>query len=816
MHQPLISIISFCKDRRATIGRSIESVLNQTYKNIEFVVQDGASTDGTLEILQNYAARDSRIKLVSEPDAGVEEAFWKVLQRCTGDIIGTCLSDEEMLPDAVARAIEIFEGDPEAGAITGDGYTTDANGVVIGTFTAGDFNLIDYLFGRYCPFWPGSFFRTKALKDVGLTRADWTLDCLEFEIWCRLGTDHVVKSVPDRFSKYAIHPGQLSNTPKTMVRHIDGRLAVIANMFSEKGFFGANELGKTECMINQLSLFLDHARAYKLTAQEHEFSRRIEALSATLRGQDSLIHRVPYAVESKAATRTAYIWALAARTISPKLRARVGPKLKKRLRGSILNGFLRLALLPKRAAQTLLRPFHGGDAVRYEAPETAGARQLKRYLEAAVLYDARGQIRQALAMWKAAEPLKDATMEGRACQARLKLPSATEKDIFNHQQNWALRHAKPNSSKGKFSFNRYDGRRKIKVGYHCGFFPGDVIRAMMQGTVEHHDRDKFVLYGYSPEPVPTDMRGPYDFFRDTAFLSDDNFVDLVRKDEIDIFVELTGFSPGHRFAAMASRCAPVQVSYLNHTATSGVPNVDYVLSDEICTPIDAEIDACFSEKIYRLPGCFFCFDYDGMTMPAVAPSPSLQRGAVTFGCFGSGSKINETLISYWAELLHRVPKSTFYIKNNQLGSEANRRFIIDRFQRFGIRGDRLRVEPGSDRQTLLRCYEDIDITLDTWPYSGGNTVAESFWQGVPVVTLYGSRFSSRYGASLVTGAGCDGLIGRSPSEYIETAATLAGNPQRLLQLRNDLRRMSKKHGLGDSKRFARVLEDAYCILLSQT
>jgi predicted O-linked N-acetylglucosamine transferase (SPINDLY family) len=141
--------------------------------------------------------------------------------------------------------------------------------------------------------------------------------------------------------------------------------------------------------------------------------------------------------------------------------------------------------------------------------------------------------------------------------------------------------------------------------------------------------------------------------------------------------------------------------------------------------------------------------------------------------------------------------------------------LIERFQRFGISADRLRVESGSDRESLLKCYGDIDITLDTWPYCGGNTVAESLWQGVPVVTLYGSRFSSRYGASLITGAGCSDLIGRSPNEYIEAAATLAGNSQRLTKLRNDLRRMSKEHGLGDSKRFARVLEDAYRTMLAE-
>src|SRR5579871_1764961 len=96
--RPLVSIICFCKNRVQLIRRCIESVLNQSYRNIEFVVQDGASTDGTLELLQDYALRDPRIKIVSEPDSGHEEAFWKVLHRCQGEIIGTCLSDEQLFP----------------------------------------------------------------------------------------------------------------------------------------------------------------------------------------------------------------------------------------------------------------------------------------------------------------------------------------------------------------------------------------------------------------------------------------------------------------------------------------------------------------------------------------------------------------------------------------------------------------------------------------------------------------------------------------------------------------------------------------------
>src|SRR5579872_7518777 len=166
--QPLVSVICFCKDRAVLIRRSIESVLNQTYRNIEFVVQDGASTDGTLEMLRDYADRDPRVKIVSEPDSGPAEAFWKVLHRCQGEYIATCLSDEELMPDAVGNAVRWFALAPEVGAITCDGYTTDADGKIIGNFIAGEFDLVSYMFGRYCPFWPGSFFRRSALIDVGL------------------------------------------------------------------------------------------------------------------------------------------------------------------------------------------------------------------------------------------------------------------------------------------------------------------------------------------------------------------------------------------------------------------------------------------------------------------------------------------------------------------------------------------------------------------------------------------------------------------------------------------------------------------------
>src|SRR5690242_2017987 len=121
---PLVSIFMFVRNGEASVRRAIESVRAQTYPNIEFIVQDGASTDGTLDILRGYDG----IQLVSEPDSGPNEGLWRALNRCNGEFIGSCLADEELLPDAVARAVEILRANPDVGAITGDAILTDLAG----------------------------------------------------------------------------------------------------------------------------------------------------------------------------------------------------------------------------------------------------------------------------------------------------------------------------------------------------------------------------------------------------------------------------------------------------------------------------------------------------------------------------------------------------------------------------------------------------------------------------------------------------------------------------------------------------------------
>ncbi|MBX9633996.1 MAG: glycosyltransferase [Magnetospirillum sp.] len=265
MTEPLVSIFMFCKDRRESVGRAIDSILAQSWKNIEIIVQDGASTDGTLEVLRGYG---DAINLVSEPDSGPAEAFNRALQRCRGKYIGSCLSDEELQVDAVERAVAYLEDHPQIGAITGDADIIDIQGKIIGEYISQDLILISYLTGEYCPFFVSSFFRRQALADVGIMDAQWQPTSIEFEMWCRLASDQKIAYVPGKFGRYGIHPGQLSNVPSDIQLHMDGRLKVIERMFSAGGIFSSGRPDSIPLMHHLLArqcvMQFNHMMCHKL------------------------------------------------------------------------------------------------------------------------------------------------------------------------------------------------------------------------------------------------------------------------------------------------------------------------------------------------------------------------------------------------------------------------------------------------------------------------------------------------------------------------------------------------------------------------
>jgi len=204
---PTVSIFINCKNGSRSVRRCIEGVLAQTYPHVKLLFQDGGSTDGTLDIVHEYMKKyPGRIHLNQEPDSCPEEGFFRALKACEGDIIGSSMADEELLPEAAALAVEHFKKLPEAGAIYGDVYVTDIDGKITGTWVAQPFTLEHYLCCEISLPFAASFFRREALLEAGLLIRNWTLGIGELELWLMVAMKHPIHYVPGIIAKFAFHP----------------------------------------------------------------------------------------------------------------------------------------------------------------------------------------------------------------------------------------------------------------------------------------------------------------------------------------------------------------------------------------------------------------------------------------------------------------------------------------------------------------------------------------------------------------------------------------------------------------------------------
>lgn len=747
-------------------------------------------------------AHDDLTSTASDPGA----ALLAALRTCRGDYIAFWPREGELDPRALETAVAELSKRPHAGAVCGRSFLLDNNGNAIDRA-----DIVTLLFTSSQPFLPAGVFRLQALRACGLHADDWRDASIELDLCHRVASDFglhnvdiaIVKGSRPEFSNRAL----LENA----IRIVDERMELLSKAFSNEGFWGPDRSLLLEAQANLLANLAwrleDAALAQAANPALLKLRTVVEEFHALLR----VDHRALKSLHRLFCTRSHNLgplsWPLR-RILSYSFGLRERARIH--IAYQFWNATFGLGYRLKRKVIAQTSPtsdFH---------PDLPSRASMFADLYGVVgsRYEERGQTEMALEMWEQARPPDNVTYDSLATQALLRLPDASDELIANRQRLWVQRHIKQRAPVVLRS-NRAARGGNIRVGYHCAFMDRDTIRYMMRNVMKAHDRSRFEIYAYSPKPFPSDLASCLDVMRYTGALSDPAFISRVRQDEVDVLVELTGFSPGNRFGAMSERCAPVQVSFLNHTGSSHVPNIDYIVTDEICTPSNTDVQAHYSEKLVYLPGCFFCFDYRGSEYPDPAEPPSERSGHPMFGCFGYGGKLNRELIGLWAQLLHRCPNATLCLRNPQFSSADSRRLVASQFASRGIAAGRLVLAAGVDRKALLDEYAKIDVSLDTWPYSGGNTIAESLWMGVPVISLCGTRFSSRYGSSLLAAAGCSDLVARTPEQYVDIAARLASDLPRLKTLRRDLRRMSIAHGLGDSQQFARKLEVAYTDMLGQ-
>jgi predicted O-linked N-acetylglucosamine transferase (SPINDLY family) len=358
--------------------------------------------------------------------------------------------------------------------------------------------------------------------------------------------------------------------------------------------------------------------------------------------------------------------------------------------------------------------------------------------------------------------------------------------------------------------NDPDPERRLRVGYLSGDFRTHSVAYFIEPVLRSHDPGRVEVFCYhtqaAPDAVTERLRQSASVWRQVEDLGDEALVQRIRDDAVDVLVDLSGHTAGNRTFTVARKPAPVQAIYLGYPGTSGMPAVDYRISDWQVDPAGDEW--MNSERVVRLPHSYYCFA--GGSAVEIGGPPCMRTGAVTFGSFNNLAKLSDMTLALWADVLHAVHGSRLLIKTRGLNDPVSREGVIARFAQRGIDAARLDLRGWmAARDSHLALYNEIDVALDSYPYNGATTTCEALWMGVPVVTLRGATHAARMGASLLSAAGLSDLIATDAAGFVRTATGLAGSPASLAALRTRLRAQLLASPLMDAEGFTRALEDAY-------
>ena len=355
--------------------------------------------------------------------------------------------------------------------------------------------------------------------------------------------------------------------------------------------------------------------------------------------------------------------------------------------------------------------------------------------------------------------------------------------------------------------------QRIHVGYISPDFRRNVLQHFVQPFLTMYDRTHFAVYVYSTaeqsDEVTAGLRPHADQWREMGGRTAAEIAAQIHADEVDILVDLAGHAAGGALPVLARRPAPVQMMGLGYMATSGLSAVDYFLTDAWCDPIGGESERYFTEKLIRLPSQFVYVPR--AELPAPMGTPARQRGSILFGVFNQYRKWTDEMLCVWREILERVPQSKLLLKSQVFFAAAMRGTAEERLARLGFDLDRIVLEPATT--DYMERYLDVDIALDTYPWPGGGTTCDALYMGVPVVTMYGTRRSTRFSYAMLHLVGAEELAVTSVSAYISCAVSLAKDLDRLDEMHRTLRRKMETSPLMDQAGYMRALEEAYIMAL---
>ncbi len=378
--------------------------------------------------------------------------------------------------------------------------------------------------------------------------------------------------------------------------------------------------------------------------------------------------------------------------------------------------------------------------------------------------------------------------------------SVDASETITMHRAWAARHA-PERTTEPFDLEE---EGTLRVGYLSPDFRDHSVAFFVDSLFANHTADRISLHCYSdvaePDATTARLRNHVPCWHDVYQDDGETLYRRIRDDGIQVLVDLAGHTANNRLPVFARCAAPVQVTWLGYGMTTGMPQMDYLLSDGWVDPEGPADDWC-TEELYRLPSGFMCY-----TPPEDCPLPERETGrSVTFGSFNNLSKMNGDVIELWAQVLNAVPTSRLLLKSRQLADPQIGGRLRDAFEGLGIDGSRLDFAGRTaTREEHFDLYGGVDVALDTFPYNGATTTCEALWMGTPVVSLASDRHVGRFGVTFLSRAGYPQWVAPSLDAYVSIAAQLAQERPEPEAIRAQV----AKSVLTDGALAARDLEDA--------
>jgi predicted O-linked N-acetylglucosamine transferase (SPINDLY family) len=352
---------------------------------------------------------------------------------------------------------------------------------------------------------------------------------------------------------------------------------------------------------------------------------------------------------------------------------------------------------------------------------------------------------------------------------------------------------------------------RLRVGYFSADFEDHATMVLMAGMLEKHDRSRFEVHAYSyGKPCDDDARrrtvAAVEHFHDLARASDAAIVDLARTHQLDLAIDLKGFTHDSRYDLFLHRLAPVQMSYLGYPGTMGAPFIDYIIADKVVLPPKAA--KFYDEKVIWLPGSYQANDDRRAISERTFTRAELglpERGFV-FCCFNNSYKITPVEFDIWMRLLGKIEGSVLWLLKSTDRAEANLRREAEA---RGIDPERLVFAPRMPLPDHLARHAQADLFLDTFVCNAHTTASDALWAGLPVLTRPGKSFAARVAASLVHAVGLPELAVKSDAAYEAMALELATDPVRLAAIRKKLAASRLTAPLFETERTTRNIERAY-------